>query len=1152
MLRRTGRGHSRQVARSVLRTRLLLQFAELPMANAATSTRPAAARLLLLGEPRLLLADGSAHALERKDAALLALLAVDGATPRAKAASLLWPDVDDDAARNNLRQRLHRLRKRAARDIAISLNDVLRLADDVIHDLTGLQARLGDDAAAGTGDLLGTFDYEDCVDLNEWVAIAREQWRAARRNALAEIASRLETEGHIALALQYADRLVTDDPLLEHAHRRLMRLHYLRGDRAASMAAFGRCREVLARHLKAQPARETLELARLVEASGALPTPVASPRAVAMLRPPRLVGRDTEWRMLEQAWQTRRIALVLGEPGIGKTRLLSDFAAAQAGALVTGARPGDARVPYALLARLLRAALTPGVATLEPWIRDELARLLPELGVAPTGQLDPLRLQRAAAHALAARQSAGVALLEAIAVDDLHFADEASMEALLALANVEREGTWRWLFGVRGNEMPAPLTAWRRSADAERVIEVQLGPLDTFAIEALLESLALPDFDVRAWAEPLARHTGGNPLFILETLNALLAQEADRLTGTVANLPAPGNVGQLIERRLAQLSPPALRLARVASLAGQDFSVELAAQVLQSHPLDLTEAWRELEAAQVIRDNAFAHDLIFETTLRSIPAPIARLLHRDIARYLEQQAAPPARVGQHWSEAREWPPAGAAFVAAARLALRASRRVEEVRHWDAAVECFRRAGMRAEAFQARSESVESLLVVASVERARGVTAELLALAQEDTERLDALIAHANVQLMAVEYDHAIETAREAIGLARKLDAPWRAYDAALLLAIGLAQAQRATEGVAVLEPFRQLVDSDGDRPRRYKFWSNLAYVLQVANKRQQCVHALTQAIALAEELGDLAEVQTCTSNLAGAMSNLGRVEEGLRLSERAYQLRERLGDLNSVPSAAVDSQLGQLLMAAGKYGRALTHLDAAARCFREAGLAPWLAVVENHFADTLLTLGQHERAQQVLSPLGPGVLLGTRGRRLLMEARLERAGGRSARAKVQQAIDLLGDGDAQMFVLAQLEASRDLPPREAAELCAALHARAAEIEHLGIATKARLLRCEYLLRAGDVQSALNDVRRVDPRLSGAGPWDMYLPEAWWIEFQVLDAAGETAAALETLRTAVAWINGNALADMPAEFRGSFLSRNPVNRAVLTTAGRRLH
>src|SRR5262249_49400652 len=185
-----------------------------------------------------------------------------------------------------------------------------------------LQARRSADAAASSGDLLGTFNYEDCVDLNDWVAIAREQWRAARRNALAEIASRLEAEGHIALALQYAERLVTEDPLLEHAHRRLMRLHYMRGDRAAALAAYGRCREVLARHLKAQPARETLELARLVEASGVMPLPVAPPRPVAVLRPPRLVGRDAEWKQLQQAWERQRVALVLGEPGIGKTRLL--------------------------------------------------------------------------------------------------------------------------------------------------------------------------------------------------------------------------------------------------------------------------------------------------------------------------------------------------------------------------------------------------------------------------------------------------------------------------------------------------------------------------------------------------------------------------------------------------------------------------------------------------------------------------------------------------------------------------------------------------------------------------------------------------------------------------------------------------------------
>jgi tetratricopeptide (TPR) repeat protein len=405
--------------------------------------------------------------------------------------------------------------------------------------------------------------------------------------------------------------------------------------------------------------------------------------------------------------------------------------------------------------------------------------------------------------------------------------------------------------------------------------------------------------------------------------------------------------------------------------------------------------------------------------------------------------------------------------------------------------------------------------------------------------------------MAVQYDDAIATAREAIELARKLDARWPEYDAAMLLAIGLAQAQRAGEGVEVLEPFRALVEREGDIGQRYKFWSNLAYVLQVANKRQQCVHALTNAIALAEEIGNLAEVQTCTSNLAGAMSNLGRVEEGLRLAERAYQVRERLGDVNSVPASAVDSQLGQLLMAAGQFGRALHHCEAAANYFRGVGHAPWLAVVENHLADIWLVLGQRGRAQQALSPLGSGVLKATRGRRLIVEARIERAAGRSGRTKLQAALEFLGASEPHLRLLSELELSLELPAQEAADLCLQLQARAEEIEHLGIVFKLRVLRASHLLRAGKAADASALMHGVGPISSAAGPWDMYLPEAWWIAFRVFDADDDPSAATDALRRAVTWVNETALPNVPAACADSFLNRNPVNRAILTTASRRL-
>ncbi|HKO67838.1 MAG TPA: BTAD domain-containing putative transcriptional regulator, partial [Burkholderiaceae bacterium] len=319
------------------------------MATDATSR--AGIRLQLLGEPRLDLGSES-FPLERKDAALLALLAIDGVTARGRAATLLWPDVDDDAARNNLRQRLHRLRKRAGRDVALTTGDTLRLADRVTHDLSQVAETLAQGVVNATGELLGSLDYADCDQLEEWLQAAREKWRSTRRNALAEIAAKLEREGQIALALQYSERLLADDPLREHAHRQLMRLHYLRGDRAAALAVFERCRDLLKRELATVPGNETAELAALIESSGALPLPAPSARPVSVLRPPRLVGRDAEWNELEMAWQQQRLALVCGEPGIGKTRLLSDFIARQDGAIVVGARPGDARVPFALLARL--------------------------------------------------------------------------------------------------------------------------------------------------------------------------------------------------------------------------------------------------------------------------------------------------------------------------------------------------------------------------------------------------------------------------------------------------------------------------------------------------------------------------------------------------------------------------------------------------------------------------------------------------------------------------------------------------------------------------------------------------------------------------------------------------------------------------------
>src|SRR5439155_18289643 len=170
-------------------------------------------------------------------------------------------------------------------------------------------------------------------------------------------------------------------------------------------------------------------------------------------------------------------------------------------------------------------------------------------------------------------------------------------------------------------------------------------PLPAEAVHELLDSLALPAIDAQAWSERVFRHSGGNPFFVLETVRALLEPGADAWADTA--LPAPGSLQRLIAARLAKLSPVALKLARVAALAAADFSVDVAAAVLDQHPLDLLDAWRELEAADVVRGQGFAHDLIREASRAAVPEALRTWLHGRIATALEAQRAAPGRIAPH-------------------------------------------------------------------------------------------------------------------------------------------------------------------------------------------------------------------------------------------------------------------------------------------------------------------------------------------------------------------------------------------------------------------------------------------------------------------------------------------------------------------------
>jgi len=322
--------------------------------------------------------------------------------------------------------------------------------------------------------------------------------------------------------------------------------------------------------------------------------------------------------------------------------LITELTAGDAAAWVVSGRPGDSGAPYATLARLIARLLAPRLSlasSLSSNAQRTLSRIALTASEDPAASpLPPGAMAAAVAELL---QQAGA---RTVVLDDLHFADAATTELVAGLASAP-DTPQRWLFAQRPAEASTAAQNLRDAlGELQRLSVVKLKPLDVSAAAVLVESLAIPGLQGATLAEALVRHTGGNPLFVLETLKQGLTD------GSLARgeLPRPASVGALIERRLQRLSEPALTLARVAAVAGVDFGIELAEAAIGVRAVQLASAWGELQTAHVLRDETFAHDLVADAVLRGVPVVVARRVHAQCAAWLQERGGEPSRLAWHW------------------------------------------------------------------------------------------------------------------------------------------------------------------------------------------------------------------------------------------------------------------------------------------------------------------------------------------------------------------------------------------------------------------------------------------------------------------------------------------------------------------------
>ena len=543
--------------------------------------------LRLLGPPSATV-DGEPappELLWRKHLALTAYLALapDRRASRSRLAGLLWGDKPEKAARGSLAEALRILRGCTDDGVEDAGAGFIRLADGAIEtDTERFLARLeADDPVAAAelvrGELLEGLAIPDAWEFEEWLAGQRRSWRARSEEAQVAGAEAILAAGRPAEAYDLAQRALALTPTSEAACRAGMRCLCLTDDRGRALELFERFTEHLRDELGIEPSEETAALAERVREQRRWQRPVAIPdrsaRGAESRRTP-LVGRGAELETLVGEWQacvragTPRIAVIAGDLGTGRTRLLEELLARArldgATAAVVRAVAADREADGAVLAALAHAAgLDPGARG--PDLHDRL------------------------------RDAASDSPL-VLAVDDAGWADSTSLGELERIASRVTDAPI--LMAVVTGRRPSRETLTRLSAELGADLPGALVTLDPLDYEPMREltAWAVPEYDdpaVERLTRRVAADTAGYPLLAVELLHAVahgLSPEASAgswpETGRTLDQTLPGDLPETLVAAIrvgfrvltdpaqqalsavAVLDPPASpeRIARAAGL----------------------------------------------------------------------------------------------------------------------------------------------------------------------------------------------------------------------------------------------------------------------------------------------------------------------------------------------------------------------------------------------------------------------------------------------------------------------------------------------------------------------------------------------------------------------------------------------------------
>ena len=895
----------------------------------------------LLGQPQLFWESESIRPRSQKAMGLILYLAVRcEPVSRRELTELFW-GFDK---KHNLRQELYHVRQLPGAYAWLQNDEAIKLkvSSDYQAFQQAMQTEQYDRALdLWHGPLLAGFEVSNAPAFNDWLQVERLRAEDLLRRALRGQVVVLKQQDEIPAALELTNRLLKLDPLDESAYRTAMRLHYQLGDSQQALQVFETCRRMMLEELGVEPLEETVKLAReitrhhpLIPGSQPKPDPQLPLR---LLRPPRLIGRDEAWAQMEVAWRANKPVYVGGQPGMGKTRLMLDFARSKGTYLLTEGRPGDTFLPYSSLGRALnRAYGRLSHIPLEHWVKQELARIIPQhfpaLDVPPLNTFD---VQPRFVEGVWQFMRHIRGAFSSLPADNIQFYDPASAQLILMLtmrfAETSSPATARLLVSFRKDELSAVQREGINAQCEAGIAElIELRPLNVRETVLLLDSLEIAD--ARSFAPHLHRYTGGNPMFIMETLKSMhLSGELSSPVRT--SFMRTHKTDGVLRQRLEQLSTQALRVARAVAVAQPRATPDLLALMLNLSVFDIADLLGELERDQLLLNGRFIHDLLHETVLAHTPPSVLKLLHFRAAEVLGTLAGEPARIAQHWHKAGE------------------SERA--VRWWLVAGEAYRSTGLHAAAVtmlqhaaqhatkadeksKAQIALARTLVESASYADARALLEPLLQDWLDPSQAAQAYRTLALAHLGEGRLENAGYAARQGMNHVRTLRDSALHRELQFLQARIAHRAERNEEAADRLEPLLEELRRQKPDQELVVVLSELAAVYDGLHRFQASLPLHREALELARKIG-AKHLQVMASNhLLYNLLEANRASEGIELAEDALKLGHyHFSDLLRVHLVRAYLQLEQ-------YERAKAHAEWLTKKSADAALrtAAWARIAE--------------------------------------------------------------------------------------------------------------------------------------------------------------------------------------------------------------------